>query len=100
MSRLIIEIATAASGAVELDQILYQALDRLRDVIPLSGGSIAIVDGDDLVIRAAIGPFAKDALGQRARRGPGRSWTVVETLVPYRTGDLFRDGDHVTGPAG
>jgi L-methionine (R)-S-oxide reductase len=97
-SRLIIEIATAASGELDLDQILHEALDRLRSVMPLTGGSIALVDGDDLVIRAAVGPFASEALGQRLRRGRGRSWTVVETLVPYRTADLFRDGERVTAP--
>ena len=100
MSRLIIEIAAAASGELDLDQILHDALDRLRGVVHLTGGSIALVDGDDLVVRAAIGPFAEDALGQRLKRGRGRSWGVVATLVPYRTGDLFRDGDRVSGPAG
>jgi K+-sensing histidine kinase KdpD len=98
-SRLIIEIAAAASGELDLDQILHEALDRLRGVIQLTGGSIALVDGEDLVIRAAIGPFASEALGQRLRRPRGRSWGVVEDLRPYRTGDLMRDGDRVTGPS-
>jgi K+-sensing histidine kinase KdpD len=96
-SRLIIEIAAAASAELDLDQILHEALDRLRAVIPLTGGSIAIVSDDELVIRAAIGPFAEEALGQSLRRGPSRSWTVVETLVPYRSGDLFRDGNRMRG---
>jgi signal transduction histidine kinase len=98
-SRLIIEIAAAASAELGLDQILHEALDRLRTVIPLTGGSIALVDGDDLVIRAAIGPFADEAVGQSLRRGPNRSWSVVETLQPYRTGDLIRDGNRVRGKA-
>jgi signal transduction histidine kinase len=98
-SRLIIEIAAAASAELDLDQILHEALDRLRSVIPLTGGSIALVDGDDLVIRAAIGPFAEEALGQTLRRGPSRSWSVVDMLQPYRSGDLFRDGSRVRGKA-
>jgi len=98
-SRLIIEIAAAASAELDLDQILHEALDRLRTVIPLTGGSIALVDGDDLVIRAAIGPFADEAVGQSLKRGPSRSWSVVEMLEPYRTGDLFRDGNRVRGKA-
>ena len=69
-SRLIIEIAAAASGELDLDQILHEALGRLRAVVRLTGGSIALVDGDELVIRAAIGPFADEALGQRLTRGP------------------------------
>jgi signal transduction histidine kinase len=97
-SRLIIEIATAASGELDLDQILNEALDRLRTVAPLTGGSIALVDGDDLVIRAATGPFAAQALGQRLSRNGGRSWKVIDTLVPYRSGDLVRDGERVTAP--
>jgi signal transduction histidine kinase len=98
-SRLIIEIAAAASAELDLDQILHEALDRLRSVISLTGGSIALVSGDELVIRAAIGPFADEAVGQTLRRGPSRSWSVIETLVPYRSGDLFRDGDFVKGKA-
>jgi signal transduction histidine kinase len=98
-SRLIIEIAAAASAELDLDQILHEALDRLRGVIPLTGGSIALVTDDDLVIRAAIGPFADEAVGQTLHRGPSRSWSVVETLEPYRTGDLFRDGNRVRGKA-
>ncbi|HEY8988827.1 MAG TPA: ATP-binding protein [Candidatus Limnocylindrales bacterium] len=98
-SRLIIEIAAAASAELDLDQILHEALDRLRAVIPLTGGSIALVSADELVIRAAIGPFADEALGQTVSRGPSRSWSVVEMLQPYRTGDLFRDGNRVRGKA-
>jgi signal transduction histidine kinase len=98
-SRLIIEIAAAASAELDLDQILHEALDRLRGVMPLTGGSIALVTDDDLVIRAAIGPFADEAVGQTLRRGPSRSWSVIETLQPYRTGDLFRDGSRVRGKA-
>lgn len=98
-SRLIIEIAAAASGELDLDQILHVALDRLRSAVRLTGGSIALVDGDELVIRAAIGLFADEALGQRLARGPSRSWGVVETLEPYRSGDLFADGERVQGTA-
>ena len=97
-TRLIIEIATAASGELDLDQILHEALDRLRRVVPLTGGSIALVEGDELVVRAAIGPFATEALGQRLPRGRNRSWGVVERLEPYRTGDLVRAGDRMRGP--
>ncbi len=98
-SRLIIEIAAAASGELDLDQILHEALGRLRTVVRLTGGSIALIDGNDLVIRAAIGPFADEALGQRLTRGPSRSWAVVERLEPYLSGDLFRDGNRVRGAA-
>lgn len=94
-AELILDIATAAAGELNLDQILLETLDRLRTVLPLTGGSIALVEGDDLVIRAAIGPFAVAALGQRLARGSSRSWRVVEALEPYLSGDLQAAGLHV-----
>jgi K+-sensing histidine kinase KdpD len=98
-TRLIIEIAAAASAELGLDQILHETLDRLREVIRLTGGSIALVEGDDLVVRAAVGPFAEEALGQRLPRGNSRSWGVVERLEPFRTGDLLRSGSRMRGAA-
>ena len=87
-SQLIIDIASAAAGERDLDQILHETLDRLRTAMPLTGGSIALIQGDELVIRAAVGPFAEEALGQRVRRGPGLSWRVVETLQPSHIADV------------
>jgi K+-sensing histidine kinase KdpD len=91
-ANLVLEIATAAAGERELDQILETTLDRLRLVVGLTGGSIALVEEDDLVVRAAIGPFAAEALGQRLPRGRGRSWQVITGRVPFLTGDLHAAG--------
>lgn len=65
--------------------------------MPFTGGSIALVDGDNLVIRAATGRFEHEALGQRLARGPSRSWRVVETLEPIRLDDLQAVGSRITG---
>ena len=97
-SQLIIEIATSAAGELDLDQILHEALDRLRTISPLTGGSIALIDGDELVIRAAVGPFAEEALDQRLQRGPSRSWEVIETLEPCLIGDVHETANAVRGP--
>ncbi|HUP54162.1 MAG TPA: ATP-binding protein, partial [Methylomirabilota bacterium] len=77
--------------------ILRAALDRLHGVVPFTGGSIALVDGDDLVIRAATGRFEHEALGQRLARGASRSWHVVQTLEPVRIDDLSAAGTKITG---
>lgn len=95
--QLVLDIATAAAGERELDQILHEALDRLGTVLPLTGGSIALVEDNDLVVRAAVGPFATEALGQRLPRGESRSWAVVETLQPYLVGDIQAAGLHPRG---
>jgi signal transduction histidine kinase len=97
-SQLIVDIASAAAGERDLDQILHETLDRLRTAMPLTGGSIALVEDDELVIRAAIGPFADEALGQRVRRGPGLSWRVVETLEPCLVPDLRASEAVARGP--
>ena len=96
--QLVLDIATAAAGERELDQILHEALDRLGAVLPLTGGSIALVEDNDLVVRAAVGPFAAEALGQRLPRGESRSWAVIETLEPYLVGDVQAAGLHPRGP--
>jgi K+-sensing histidine kinase KdpD len=97
-SELIIDIATAAAGQRDLDQILHETLDRLRAVTPLTGGSIALVQGDELVVRAAIGPFAEEALGQRLRRGPSRSWPVIDTLKSSLVADFRSSAPRMQGP--
>jgi signal transduction histidine kinase len=99
MSELVLEIATAAAGELDLDRILQAALDRLGRVIAFTGGSIALVDGDELVIRAASGPFVGEALGQRLPRGRGRSWRVLETLEPELIDDFQASAVQPAGAA-
>jgi signal transduction histidine kinase len=97
IASLVLDIITAAAGERELESILRTTLDRLHGVVAFTGGSIALVDGDDLVIRAAIGPFEGEALGQRLARGQSRSWQVVETLQPVRLDDLDSAPEKATG---
>jgi signal transduction histidine kinase len=47
-----------------------------------------------------VGPFAKEALGARLRRGPSPSWRVVETLEPCYVPDMHAAGYTVAGPEG
>lgn len=94
---LVLEITTAAAGERDLEAILRATLARLDGVVAFTGGSIALVDGDDLVIRAAIGPFEHEAMGQRLARGPSRSWHVVESRAPVRIDDLLAHGRRSTG---
>jgi K+-sensing histidine kinase KdpD len=96
-AELVLEIATAAAGERELEAILRAALDRLHGVIAFTGGSIALVDGEDLVIRAATGPFEEEAIGQRLSRGSSLSWRVVQTLEPVRVDDLRTTSTRVPG---
>ena len=96
-AELVLEITTATSGETELDGILRATLGRLRGIVAFTGGSIALVDGDDLVVRAAIGPFEDEAIGQRVRRNDGRSWTVIRTGRPTRVDDVQAEGVRMRG---
>lgn len=91
-------IAVAASGESSLDQILHVSLGHLARAIPLTGGSIALMEGDELVIHAAVGPFAADARGQRVKRNSGRSWRVIETGEPFMSSDALSEGLRRTTP--
>jgi PAS domain S-box-containing protein len=88
-AELLNAIARAASGEDDLGRILAASLARLAQVIHFSGGSIALVEGDDLVVHAAVGPFTATAIGQRMARGPKRSWQIVERGESYLCNDLL-----------
>ena len=62
MAALLADIGAAVAGEEDLDRILVLALTRLRRFVPFTGGSIALVDGDELAVMAAVGPFADAAL--------------------------------------
>jgi len=98
-AELVVEIAVATAGQADLDQILQTALDRLQTMLPFTGGSIALVEGDELVVRAAVGPFAAGALGQRLRRGIGRSWRVLDAQAPTLLRDIEAEGGIIHNPA-
>jgi GAF domain-containing protein len=97
-AELLFRIATAASHESELDRILSAALDHLSAVIQFTGGSVAVVEEDRLVIRAARGPFARQALGQHLTRGQGRSWQIVDRGEPVFSNDVVADGLQPTTP--
>jgi PAS domain S-box-containing protein len=91
-------ITTSSSGEDNLGRILESSLTYLSRAVPFTGGSIASVEGDDLVVVAAVGPYAELALGKKLPKGKGRSWQVVETRKPFMTGDLNADNLRSVSP--
>ncbi len=100
-AELLNEIATAAAGEDDVENVLAVTLDRLAGIVRFTGGSIALVEQDELVLRAARGRFAEQARGQRVPRGTGTSWRIIESRAPFFSNDLLettvrpmsRDGD-------
>lgn len=72
-AELVAAIAALAATEANLPRLLQAALAYLRDGIAITSGSIALIEGEDLVIYAADGPFAASALGSRTpyNREPG-----------------------------
>ena len=95
-TELLNAIVSTAAGETSLERILSSALERLQTVLPFTGGSIALVDGDDLVIRAAAGVFTHQAFGQRLPRGPSRAWHVIDTGEPFLSNDVQAEGARPT----
>jgi signal transduction histidine kinase/putative methionine-R-sulfoxide reductase with GAF domain len=97
---LINSITKAASGEYNLHEMLNRAFQQLGKVINFTGGSIALVEEDVLVIRAAVGPFAGQALGEKLPRkdGKGRSWQVILTGEPFFSNHLSRINARTTSP--
>ena len=91
-AELLHAIALAAAGEDDINLILEAALSQLTGLFNFTGGSIALVEGDELVIRAATGVFAATALNQRLPRGRGMSWRVLATGTPFLSHDLLADG--------
>lgn len=93
-------ISTTAAGEADLGRILVVALQQLSRLINFTGGSIALVEGDELVVKAAVGPFATEVLGQRMPRhqGQGRSWQLIQTGQPFISNDLQAENVKATSP--
>ena len=91
-AELLQDLLVAASGQDNLGRILASTLERLRGLLDFTGGSIALVEGDELVVQVAEGPFAAQAVGQRLPRGRGRTWTVIEAGTAFMSRDLHAEG--------
>lgn len=98
VAELLNEIAVSAAAELDLNGILAAALERLHLLLEFTGGSIAVVEDNDLVVRAAVGPYASAGLGQRIPRGRTRGWQVVLEAQPYLASDLPADDDRATTP--
>ena len=97
-AELLNTMASHTSGEADLGRLLTTAFNHLRRVLNFTGGSIALVEDDALVIRAAAGPFAEQARGQRLPHDNGASWRVIDTGQPLLIGDLQTDGLKPTTP--
>ena len=87
-AELVLDIATAASADPGLDRVLRMALDRLGEIVQFSGGAVALLEGDTLMVRATAGLRRRSQRGPRISPGSGPRWQVLEERRPIRVDDL------------
>ncbi len=85
---LLSDIVLAAASEDDVDGILSVVLARLGAALDFTGGSIALVEGDELVVRASVGRLGVSASGRRLPRGRNLSWHILEKGEPFCTSDL------------
>ena len=89
-AELVLDIATAASDNPALEGVLRMTLDRLAEIVDFDGGSIALLEGDTLMVRAVAGQRRRAQSGPRIAPGSSPRWKVLDELRPIRVDDLRR----------
>ena len=90
--RILFDVAAQLGPALELQPVLDIALQAMQDVVSdVKGGTIVLLEGDQLRIAVCEPAVSADVLELRLPVETGLSGLVVRTRQPYRTGDLLRD---------
>ncbi len=84
-------IAASIVGETDLVRVLALTLTPLQRLIPFTGGSLMLREGNELIVQAAFGLHA-ERVGSLAPRDFDLVWQVVETDHPFHTGDLVAEG--------
>lgn len=76
----LLDAGRAVNSTLELDRVLSSILTGATDLLPASSGSVMLLEGEDLVVAAAVGNEV--ALGKRAAVGDGIAGHVARTREP------------------
>jgi diguanylate cyclase (GGDEF)-like protein len=76
----LLDAGRAVNSTLELDRVLASILTGATDLMPASSGSVMLIEGDELVVAAAVGNSA--ALGRRNAIGDGIAGHVARTMQP------------------
>jgi PAS domain S-box-containing protein len=79
--------------ATELDPaaVLEAVVTEAADLLGADGAALASLDGDELVVSAAVGPGAETALGLRAPAAGRLAGDVVQSRAPVAVDDIAAD---------
>jgi GAF domain-containing protein len=62
----------------------------LGEIVEFSGGTVALLEGDTLMVRAVAGQRRRGQRGPRIAPGASPRWKVLDELRPIRVDDLRR----------
>ncbi|MDP9182945.1 MAG: EAL domain-containing protein, partial [Actinomycetota bacterium] len=86
--RLLVEGAKEVTGRLDLQAVLDHAFVALARFVTFSGGSIQLVEGDQVRIAAALPSPTPEALAARIPLGQGVSGTIAVTGEPRYLPDI------------
>src|SRR5215468_4188937 len=87
----IIELQNAiAAAAMNADEVMHIAADRARVLLSAGTAMIALVEGDELVFRTAVGAMAQLA-GSRVPRASGPAARCIAEHRALRIDDAAAD---------
>lgn len=89
-AELVLDIATAASADPALEGVLRMTLDRLSEIVDFDGGTVALLEGDTLMVRAVAGQRRRGQSGPRIAPGSSPRWKALDELRPIRIDDMRR----------
>ncbi|MDQ3328254.1 MAG: GAF domain-containing protein, partial [Chloroflexota bacterium] len=90
----LLEVAHKVASTLDLDTLLGVILDQIRRVVDFTGGSILVVEGDELSTAAYRGPMPQEqALCLRfSLLRAGVNWETVEKQQPVIIDDVYGAG--------
>jgi sigma-B regulation protein RsbU (phosphoserine phosphatase) len=88
---LIAEMSMGFAHTGDIEASLRRALERVTARLGAEAGSLFLLEGDELVCRACVGPT--DVTGLRLKRGHGIVWRTVERNASQMVKDTRADPD-------
>lgn len=92
----IAEIGQRIATQTEPDSLIDTAMALAKRSLFFRTCALLLLDGDDLVVRAAYG-HDRNILGMRLRRGRGITWRCLESGHSILVQDVTRDPDYIPG---
>ncbi|MBE0609028.1 MAG: GAF domain-containing protein [Dehalococcoidia bacterium] len=106
--RALLHVSSNVSSTLDLGELLGLVLDQVSDVIPYTGASMLVIEGDQLVVREARGPEstrgpANPAIQKFSAEGLNTFWRALLDREPIIVDDVRGDdyyAQHFRGAVG